>query len=403
VPGIDLGGVRLLAIVPKLWPTVGTGNQRTTAMVTGFVAAGAQVTAYVPEPRKARPPYPGELQDVEVRVRRSRLAAVSDRGMYGPIVLGVQDRFVDFSRAVLAEARRAPRPDAIFVSSAPFSAFVTAATLAADLGVPLLGDLRDAWSQHPFNRILGPIHHRLEEGRERRALVRATALSAPIPEIFDTLVQPFHGHTRVIEHGCDAEAIRTGVGPPRPLQPGQPLLLVYAGMRYGALTEEEFVRTFAELDAPEPVTLRLVGCPQPAVETPPGLTIEVVDQVPHAELLRHYDEAHALLNFISSEGLQPVVRSKFEEYKATGRPVLAMAPAGSRLHAVTSEHAGGYAVAPGDPAGLAAALGEIRRSAAARIDHRPGRTARSFADVGREASELLAIALGPSGAPSSGR
>ena len=388
-----LSGVRVLALVPRLWPTVGTGNQRTTAMVTGFARAGARVTAYVPEPPYARGPYPPELHGVEVKVRRDPLAHLGDRIVYGATVLGFEDRYIPFSRAVLAENRWAPPPDAIFVSAAPFSAFVAAAALAAELDVPLIGDLRDAWSRHPLNKILGPWHQRLEERREARAVAGATALSAPIQEIFDSLVQPFDGPTRVIEHGCDVDAIRAGVGPPLPLGPGEPLVLVYAGMRYGPLTEEGFVRTFAQLEAPEPVTLRLIGCPRPAVATPPGLTIEVVEQVPHHQLIRHYAQAHALLNFISPQGLQPVVRSKFEEYKATGRPVLAVAPTESRLHAMTAGHAGGQSVAEGDARGLASALAGIRASAEGRIDYRHQRTSRSYAEVGREASQLLAEVL----------
>lgn len=388
-----LDGVNVLALVPKLWPTIGTGNQRTTSMVTGMARAGARATAYVPEPRHKRPPYPAELADVEVLVRREPLAAVPDRAVFGAVVLGLQDRYVGFSRAVLDEARQGPRPDAVFVSSAPFSAFVAAARLAAHFGVPLVGDLRDEWARNPFDGVLGPLHRRLEERREVKALGSATALSAPIPEIFDALVETFPGPARVIEHGCDLAAIRSVVGPPPPLEPGAPLILVYAGMRYGAITEEAFVRTFAQLEAPDPVTLRLIGCPRPAVEAPPGLTIEVIDQIPHRELLGHYAQAHGVLNFLSSHGLLPV-RSKFEEYKATGRPMLAIAPDGSRLHTLTSGLAGGFSAAPGDGPALAAALGGIRRSAEAQIDHGPDRPVRTYEDVGLEAAQLLVEALG---------
>jgi glycosyltransferase involved in cell wall biosynthesis len=394
-----LRGVRVVALVPRLWPTTGTGHQRTTSMVTGFVEAGAHVTAYVPEPAHAIPPRPPALDPVDVRIRSDRLSKVNDYIAYPPTLLGMSDRFVLFSRKVLAEARRSTRPDIVFVSASPFSAFVSAAALAKHFGVPLVGDLRDEWARSPFAGKLGPVHQRLEERREVKAMASTTALSAPIPEIFDALVEPFAGPTRVIEHGCDVAAVRAGVGPPPPLGPDEPLLVVYAGMRYGDITEEGFVRTFARLSSAQPVTLRLVGCARPAVEAPPGLTIEVLDQVPHRELLRHYGEAHALLNFLPAHGLMPV-RSKFEEYKATGRPVLAMAAAGSRLNAMTSAHAGGWAVSEGDADGLGQALMAIRRSAEARIDHAADRQVRSFADVGREASELLLTALEAAAAPS---
>jgi hypothetical protein len=388
----DLRGTRIAAFVPRLWPTQGSGNQRTSAFVRGFIEHGAHVTAFVPD-SDVHVDRPTWLDAVDLHLIPDPLTGVPWPALLAAQWFGLPDASVVVQRGARRRAQRADA-DAIFVSAAPFSAFSAAASLACNRGLPLVADLRDEWSRNPFAGRLGPFHRALEGRREDAALAVTTAISAPIPEILEALRRPFPGTSRVIDHGADVDLVEQLVGPPRPLQAHEPLVLVYAGARYGDVNEDRFLRALGQLTDDRPVVLRLIGAER-AVRVPVPSHVEVVVRplISHADLMREYDKAHAVLNFLPSEGGSHSVRSKFEEYKATGRPILSLAPDGSRLLRATASTPGGHAVMEGDVPGLGRALHAIIDQAQLGIDFRGERSTRTWADVGREAAELLQSAL----------
>jgi glycosyltransferase involved in cell wall biosynthesis len=370
----------------------GTGNDRTTAMLVGFKDAGAAVTALVPSPVGDFPSRPAGLHGIDVHTVPDPWARATWPIELGATWIGLQDRYVAahrrITRSLLADNRRF---DLAFASAPPFSALTAASRVARSWGIALVADLRDEWANNPFAGRLGPVHHVLERRRETAAMPSVSGVSAPIPEILSALVAPFAGPTRVIEHGAHVSAIRAGVGAPPGLAPDEPLTIVYAGNRYGDINESRFIETFARVADPPRVRLRLVGSTRAIrVPIPPSMTVEVVPHVPHAELLREYRRAHAVLNFLPSEGGQRSLRSKFEEYKATGRPIVAFAPHNSRLYRTARTTAGAYAVSEGDPAELGAALAATVEDARRREDFFARRTVRDWRDVGQEAVELAA-------------
>lgn len=86
-----------------------------------------------------------------------------------------------------------------------------------------------------------------------------------------------------------------------------------------------------------------------------------------------------------------VMPSKLTNMLASGRPVIATAPAGTALAELVRGHDVGTVVEPGDPAALAAAIDEMLNDGETRL--RQGANARAFAEAFLDRATLLEAAL----------
>ena len=67
------------------------------------------------------------------------------------------------------------RPDLIFASGPPFTAFLAARSISARLGVPWVAELRDRWADDPYG-VFPPWRARLDQWLEHRVLATAKGL-----------------------------------------------------------------------------------------------------------------------------------------------------------------------------------------------------------------------------------
>lgn len=387
-----LQGARVLAFVPRLWPVWGAGTQRTAAFIAGLVRSGAHVTAITLDAKTRSSTDPPSV--AALHVVRSRFDDLPWQVGHVAMCLGISDP----ATFALAKARRAicdrSSPDMVFASGGPFSAVRHASTCARHRGVPLVCDMRDEWSANPFLRT-GPWHALLEKCRERATLSGAAVVTAPNREVLERLTTGAQTREHVIPHGCDRELVEEHVseaGPP--LGPTEPLVLLFAGARYGMINEDRFLATLDRVESRPSIRLRLVGSERPVrAHVAENVAVDVVGPLDHQRLMEEYSRAHVLLALGPPERGEEFVPSKFEEYKATGRPIISLSRADGELHNRVQALRGGYAATEDDPASLETALQCARRVALAQRSFREERTSRSWVEVGREAASLAAAAL----------
>lgn len=395
-----LEGARVIAIAPRLWPTWGAGTQRTTALVSGLVEAGAHVSALVATAEVRYGERPAALAAVDLHVVNHPWTRFSWKVHHASMAAGARDPLAAAHRRLAHVASRIAA-DLVVSSGPPWSAVELAARVAREREVPFAADLRDEWSANPFQRWLGPAYHALAARREIGALAGARMVSAPFAAVIETLRTPPSCTAMVIRHGCDTRLILDLVPSPPPLGPDEPMRLLFAGARYGMMNEARFLSVAARAPRPLPrVHLQLVGASRPlTVEPPPGVTVEVVPPVSHRALMAYYAHAHALLSFGPRERGPGWIPSKIDEYWATGRPVLAFADPAGDLWTLVSSVAGGAVVAEDDPGALHAELVALRQLCESATDFRSQRVLRDWHDVGSEYAAAVGAHLGPEAFP----
>lgn len=387
-----LAGIRVAAFAPRVWPVWGAGSQRTEAYLTGFARAGAAVTAVVPRPHRSTNRSRSEaLTALDVRVVGDPLAWLPWQVAHAAMCAGIEDRFVLVHRRAQRTLASSGVFDVVFASGAPFSAVMAAARFARRNRLPLFVDLRDEWAENPFART-GPLHRRLARARERNALQNASVLTAPFPAVLTLARAPIPG--TVIPHGCDARLVADNVGPPARMPPGGPLVLCFAGARYGRINESAFLRACARIRLPGAVELRLVGSERAVAEPlPHRVEVAVVPPLDHSALMAEYDRAHALLVLAPPSRGPEWVPSKLPEYWATGRPVLGFVDRNSVVGSTVAAEPGGITVPEDDPVALGRAFRDLFELAQAAHDYRHDRVLRTWHDVGDEVAALLAAHL----------
>jgi glycosyltransferase involved in cell wall biosynthesis len=392
----SLDGARVIVVAPRLWPTWGAGTQRTTALVTGLVEAGAKVSALVATAQTHYGERPSAIGAVDLHIVNHPWTRLPWKVHHGAMVVGGRDPLAPAHRRLAHVASTIPA-DLVVTSGPPWSAVELAARLARERNIPLAADLRDEWSANPFQRWLGPMYHALTARRETRALAGARLITAPFSAVIDTLRAPPNCPALVLRHGCDTRLILDLVPSPPPLAPDEAIRLLFAGARYGKLNEARLLAVAARATRPLPrVHLQLVGASRPlTVDPPPGFTVEIIPPVSHEALMAYYAQAHALLTFGPRERGPGCIPSKLEEYWATGRPVVAFTDPTGDLWGLVGSVAGGSVVDENDPNALRAGLVALRQICESATDFRPQRVLRDWRDVGREYAAAVAAHLGP--------
>ncbi|MCZ7531181.1 MAG: hypothetical protein M5U31_13115 [Acidimicrobiia bacterium] len=160
------------------------------------------------------------------------------------------------------------------------------------------------------------------------------------------------------------------------------------------INEDRFLKSMARLKGIPGIRLRLVGSDRPVrVPVPENVHVETIGAVDHRQLMEEYSAAHALLLLGPAERGRGWVPSKLEEYKATGRPILSFSAPGGHLEHLIEDTPGAYAASETDPASLDLALRNVRNDAIHQKSFRGERPARSWTEVGTEASVLVANTL----------
>ncbi|MGB0721601.1 MAG: glycosyltransferase [Gammaproteobacteria bacterium] len=289
--------------------------------------------------------------------------------------------------AVANRMRRLARSaDLVYVSCPPYPAALLLARLIdkGRLNVPLVVDFRDAWSLDPYQEgsaLKRWLYRHVFPGWERRMLRHTDLLLTNTPSMLKAYqaLYPAHAERMAwLPNGYDETDFRSCSGP---ADAGGPMTLLYAGsFGIGARDPANLVRGVQiARDGGCDVTLEIVGRQPPAVVSllsryAAGDGVRWIPGLPHGDMIARLCAADALVLIqapvpaaLLADGPagQPVqaVAGKTYEYLRSGRPVLAITPAGDNRDLVRDWCPG--AVFPeDDPAAIAAAvvrLCQVRR------------------------------------------
>lgn len=263
-------------------------------------------------------------------------------------------------RAAFAALRAArSRRVQLVVGSGPhFSAVIAARFVARRLRAPFIADFRDPMSAGGKGVLhMGALSNRLRRYFEPRIVATATAICTASPGIASALRERYPAHAgkvKVIFNGFDGEPL------PRILATGHRLNILFAGCLYvnrdpfPLLNALESLLSRPGMDASR-VRLRLVGdCAAFRGESLAGWlagrrieeVVEVIPELPVAELRPYFDEATVLLNFAQGQPRQ--IPAKTFEHLASGRELLAFCEPDSDTGRLLAGIGGTIQIAPGD-------------------------------------------------------
>ncbi len=251
---------------------------------------------------------------------------------------------------------RRHRPDAVLSSSPPVTAHLVGRFLARRAGIPWVADFRDGWISDPLADPAPGDRARRWESRLVRDAAGVLGATPGIAEDFRTRYPEAAGRVHWIPNGFDPEDRRyaTGNGAARK----DAFLLTSVGV--GRYTRD-IAPVLDALAAAPRVRLRLVGSTFPAAaalarEKGVGDRVEVFPLVSRhkALALLGASDASLLVLGAGADSRSSFATSLFD-YLMIGKPLLAVADPGPAADLVAASGLG-KAVAPGDAAGIRAAL-----------------------------------------------
>ena len=278
--------------------------------------------------------------------------------------------------------------DAVLSSSPPDSVHLAAADVARATRLPWVADFRDPWIGSSFRRPPTRWHASRQAAMEARVLAGADLVMVASRTHSEQLEALGPQRPRRLFHLPNGfEHAPVPAAPPADVpEPGEPQRFRIAFTGTLSLTEDAStllaaVQTLLEREPSARARLRvdLAGphdseWPERAVRL--GLTdvVHLPGPLPYAETRALQRAADLLMLWKPhGEGFRTMIPGKLYEYLDSGRPVLALLPAGDEA-AELVERAGGMRLVPGDAAGLARELWAryVRWSAGERVrDRRP--------------------------------
>jgi glycosyltransferase involved in cell wall biosynthesis len=275
--------------------------------------------------------------------RAFRLVEWLNRRVFAP---DIQSVWSWMARPTLDRLLRQSRPDLLYVSGMPFSAFTLAAAAARKHKLPLVFDFRDEWTTNPGEHRAIPISDR-ERAMERDALSAASGVSVISPLMRDHLCAAYprlaERPMEIIPNGYDEEDFYgLPTDPPR----NPEMRIVFTGTLYGS-----FVQVFRNLvegvqiavDSGRipsgGVRIDVIGKNVPRSVLPNGSQfVTFHGYLPHRESIRRMTSADLLLMTIGSDpGHASLLSGKMYEYLRVGRPILGIVPGDGEAAAVLRE------------------------------------------------------------------
>lgn len=278
------------------------------------------------------------------------------------------DSYVGWShRAARAAAARVAHGDvdAILSSSPPDSVHLAAGRVARASGLPWVADFRDPWIGLNFKRPPTPWHAARQRALESRVTGGADLVLAASRTHHDALVARVEGRPRQVLHLPNGfEPVPEAASAPSPSTHFTVAFTgTLSGMRDAGTLLDAVDRLVRETPAARGL-LRVVLAGPLDDEWPKRAHALGLDDVvhwpgplPHAATRALQRSADVLLLWKpQGEGFRTMVPGKTYEYLDSGRPVVALLPAGDEAAGLV-ERAGGTRLEPGDAASLARELG----------------------------------------------
>ena len=296
------------------------------------------------------------------------------------------DRYWQWARqgaAMIPELKRKyPHVRAVVATGYPWSAYVLAEQIAEAYGVPIVLDLRDAWTLNPARIWNSGRHRRLEQRLFQKAggvIVATRSMQEEYAALYPDLAEKLH----VIHNGYDPvdrvivqhmledklHVLHAGFEPS-----GRKLRVVYTGTfnghevppadhrqspYYFLLAVQKLRKRMPELASRLDVVFAGKTASRKLVSEL-GLE-DIVTFLGHRsyeETLQLQGSADLLLLFVGPVN-RHVLTGKVFEYMATGKPILAMIPTGTELHGLLHDYGGAVVTETKDVDAIAARLGEF--------------------------------------------
>jgi len=241
---------------------------------------------------------------------------------------------------------------AVYTTSAPYTAHLVGLRLKQRFGLPWIADFRDPWVENSTVRPPTAWHRTRIRHWERQVITaadRVTTVSEPMTQAFQTaypMVNPEHFLT--LPNGYDPDDFAQVE--PLGRQPDR-FGVVYSGSFYGQRSSQPFLQALHNVlmqgDIPRAaVQVRLVGnVGQTTVDLvrTMGLAdvVEIIGYVAHRQSVGYVLGADVLLLMIApGPGSEGVLTGKVFEYLAARRPILAVTPPSAAADLIRESRSG---------------------------------------------------------------
>lgn len=253
--------------------------------------------------------------------------------------------------------------DAVVASGPPFSVLGAGLTVARELGVPFVVDMRDPWRDNPVNWYPGDRMREAAVERERRVMSGAAAVVAASDTMAREARELGASNVRTLPNGFDSADLI-------PWTPNQeaPLTLAFMGKVYGGLTEPrpllQAMRILADRRPDLDVRFDLVGdAGESAVQVAAlGLAekVRLLGYLPHREAIGAIATADAGVILIADiPGAKATQTGKLFEYLGMGLPVFVVGPVDGEAALMVQRARGGWVAPSSDPERVAAVLEDL--------------------------------------------
>ena len=242
-------------------------------------------------------------------------------------------------------------------------------------GCPWVADMRDPWTDNPYNLALAPLADRCNRALERRTLKAANVILCTTEPARQKLLAKgpaFSAETVItVPNGFDPEDF-AGINADPCWPADGRLVLLHAGSVYGKRNPLALLQALAALHAEQPETcprIVFLGNWDDEIRPQAQATIEaggishlvsVLDPVPRQRALAIQAAADWLVLLGDADAQSLQVPGKLFEYLALEKPILSLFGASSPVQPYLEQYARNFvAAAPDDPPAIHAALRQM--------------------------------------------
>lgn len=227
--------------------------------------------------------------------------------------------------------------DLIFTSSSPISDHFIAYFLSKMTKIPWVADFRDEWTNNPTYKFPTFLHLFLAEIWERKLIKQASQVTLALPKLADYLyeINPQKKYTG-INNGYDSEYFKRKLN----IKKRKYCEFLFAGRLYATARNDDFMQSFAELKLAN-AKVRFLGQKR---------------WLSHQESVKNIRQADILLLILNPSPRPAHIPSKFYEYLAAQKPILALAPHNTHVAQLIKKFKIGIVVEPRDKGGIKKAI-----------------------------------------------
>ena len=251
----------------------------------------------------------------------------------------------------------------VLITVPPFSALVAGYQIKHRFpDIRLISDFRDEWLSfylQDFDFQNGPATRRRAEAIERASIQASDLVIAVTPMSLQTIRSRYPEQPdrkfACLPNGYDPESFANFHARNHA---GSQVVVTHVGTVYKTASPRYYLDALDALpeDLRSRFETRFIGRiaeSEKAVLTGRKSDVRIMGFMPQTEALRQIEETDFLLLTMTNEISLP---GKLFEYMATGKPILALAAAGSEVHQILAETGSGWCADPFDPAAIQSML-----------------------------------------------